>query len=325
MVRDLGKDDFPDDLEGTNLTGETLASGTIHTYNKRLTAFFETLFFEFGISLPDGEVPNEQTTARYVDWLFKEGRSVSTARVTLAALSRHAQDLGKPDPTKGKASNLLKEFARKRRNQPPRTAKAIGWTDAHKMAQAAAETGTKAGLRDAAIIALASDCLLRVSEIAVIKVGDLIFNQTGTGILLIRHSKTDQFGTGSEVFITARTVDRLNDWMKAVDIETHLTSYLFRRRPNDPKVSPGNRPLSHEGISHIIKHRARQAGIKGRVTPHSFRRGSARSLARRGCSPFLIAEAGRWKSMDTVLKYVRGDTAGRGAVAQYKGKWQPPV
>ena len=57
-----------------------------------------------------------------------------------------------------------------------------------------AESDTKnplAGLRDSAIIRLMSDCLLRVSEVAAVNVGDLKDNT-----LTIRQSKTDQMGEG---------------------------------------------------------------------------------------------------------------------------------
>ena len=51
-----------------------------------------------------------------------------------------------------------------------------------------------AGLRDAALIAVASDALLRVSELAELEVGDIDF---GTGTVTVRKSKTDQEGEGA--------------------------------------------------------------------------------------------------------------------------------
>ena len=52
-------------------------------------------------------------------------------------------------------------------------------------------------LRDAALIAVMSDGLLRVSELADLLVDDLAFEPDGDGRLTIRRSKTDQEGTGA--------------------------------------------------------------------------------------------------------------------------------
>ena len=59
----------------------------------------------------------------------------------------------------------------------------------------AEKAGDLAGVRDAAIVAVASDALLRVSEVAALDVSDVnLAEQT----VLIRRSKTDQEGTGDD-------------------------------------------------------------------------------------------------------------------------------
>ena len=309
-----------------NLTGQPLADKTMQTYREALDGMLEAFRFELGIDIAEGEIPSREAVGIYLNWLFHEGRPVSAARLALAALRRLAKDEGLPDPTTGKPRDLLKEFARRRRNEPERTAVAIEWEEADKMAEAAAASGTPAGLRDAALIALASTCLLRVSELAAVQVGDLNFPSPGTeGTLTIRYSKTDQAGKGSEVYFNPETGQRLKDWMKAAGIDKVPYSWLFRRIPNRAKASLKNRPLTHTAIQKIIKARAKAAGIQGRVSCHSFRRGSALSLAKRNVSIFLIMEAGRWKSPEIVFRYVRGQAAFEGAVAKYKGKGPPPA
>ncbi len=49
-------------------------------------------------------------------------------------------------------------------------------------------------MRDAAILAVASDALLRVGEVAALQVDDIAFEADGSGIVTIRSSKTDQEG-----------------------------------------------------------------------------------------------------------------------------------
>ena len=62
----------------------------------------------------------------------------------------------------------------------------VRWEQADRAAAMAEQPGNMAGLRDAAIVAVASDALLRVSEVAALDVSDVnLAEQT----VLIRHSK----------------------------------------------------------------------------------------------------------------------------------------
>ena len=65
---------------------------------------------------------------------------------------------------------------------------------------------TIAGLRDAVLIRLMSDCLLRISEAVAVNVGDL-----HKSTLRITSSKTDQEGRGEVLYIggpTLKLIDR---------------------------------------------------------------------------------------------------------------------
>ena len=77
-------------------------------------------------------------------------------------------------------------------------------------AVAANDSGSVAGLRDAALLAVASDGLLRVSEIAALDVGDVQAEADGSGRLLVGESKTDQEGQGAVLYLGALTVQRVN-------------------------------------------------------------------------------------------------------------------
>ena len=67
-----------------------------------------------------------------------------------------------------------------------------------------------AGLRDAAIVAMASDALLRVSEVAALDVPDVDLAEP---TVLIRRSKTDQEGKGTVQYLGKRTTERIQAWL----------------------------------------------------------------------------------------------------------------
>ena len=56
------------------------------------------------------------------------------------------------------------------------------------------------GLRDGAIIAVASDAMLRVSELSALNVGDIATDGSGTATVTVRHSKTDQDADGAVLY-----------------------------------------------------------------------------------------------------------------------------
>ena len=93
-------------------------------------------------------------------------------------------------------------------------------------ALAANDGGSVAGLRDAALLAVASDGLLRVSEVAALDIGDVQAEPDGSGRLVVGESKTDQEGQGVVLYLGALTVQRVNAWLAAAG---HQDGPLFRR------------------------------------------------------------------------------------------------
>ena len=74
----------------------------------------------------------------------------------------------------------------------------------------AEQLGNMVGLRDAAIVGVASDALLSVSEVAALDVSDInLAEQT----VLIRHSKTDQRSKGTVQFLGKPTTERIQAWL----------------------------------------------------------------------------------------------------------------
>lgn len=65
-------------------------------------------------------------------------------------------------------------------------------------ASAPEAAGDLAGTRDAAIVGVASHCLMRVSEVSDLALADVSFRPDGTALATIRRSKTHQYAEGSE-------------------------------------------------------------------------------------------------------------------------------
>ena len=64
--------------------------------------------------------------------------------------------------------------------------------------------------------AVASDALLRVSELVGLEVGDVDFT---TGTVTVRKSKTDQEAEGAVLYLGKPTLKRVQRWLEASGIE----------------------------------------------------------------------------------------------------------
>ena len=88
----------------------------------------------------------------------------------------------------------------------------VRWEQADRAAELAEQSESLKGLRDAAILAVANDALLRVCEVEALDVSDVDLEaQT----VLIRHSKTDPEGRGAVQYLGRPTVARVSAWLRA--------------------------------------------------------------------------------------------------------------
>ena len=191
--------------------------------------------------------------------------------------------------------------------------KGLPWSAADTVAAVAANggRGSVAGLRDAALVALASDCLLRVSEAVAVQVADLAAEPDGSGRLTVRRSKSDQEGRGAVLYVGEATMRRIAAWRGAAGLDD---GPLFRRIRRGDRVEAS--AITDRAARSIIQARAADAGIEGRVSGHSLRIGAAQSLAAAGAGPVELQQAGRWDSPSMPAHYARSQLAARGAVAR---------
>lgn len=198
------------------------------------------------------------------------------------------------------------------------------------------------GLRDAALISLAYDAGLRVSELVAIEVEDLSRLGDGTGRLRIRRSKTDQEGEGALAWLSAETMQRVKDWLDASSTEAGVA---FRRintlsqrgkaeLAREVRHYVGHRPLTRQGVVSILRKRALDAidqdyvelapgeevdTVKS-ISAHSFRVGLTQDLFAAGEDGAGIALALRWSSPTTALRYARELAVGSNAAARVLGR-----
>lgn len=313
-----------------------------------------------GLSLP-------ATEARIVAYIEDcEARRLKPATVgrRLASLAVVHGLLGAPNPTRGGvARDAMRGLRRRvgaaqRQAGPLRYGEGIGSEPAKGFtlsALLAACSGTLPGLRDAALLSLAYDTGLRVSELVRVNAEHIESGEDGSAVLTVPMSKTDQEGQGAYAWLSPDTMRRVRAWVMGAGI---VSGPLFRRIgvirtrareavvPADPPAPPGlrwrlpagqaprggTRPvlatttyivgddaLTPAGVRLIIKRTARRAAdehlvnlfgadldtVIAALSTHSLRVGLTQDLFASGEDAGPIAQALRWTSTATALRYGR--------------------
>lgn len=291
------------------LQAKAVAERTLDIYGGELRRLDEWLD---GAPLTDGSL------TLYLCTLHGEGKSASTIGTVVAAAKFRAKNEELPCPVGAQATKIASGIRREAATRGgQRQADAIGWDQAERMARTAERTGEGSGLRDAAMIAVGSDAMLRVSEVAALNVEDVSFCGDGHAEVTVRRSKTDQEGVGSVLFCGPPTAERLKRWMGAAGT---ARGAMFRPVLKNGVVQEAR--LSARSLQNIVKRCAAEAGVLGRITWHSLRIGSAQELVARGAGLVELQHAGRWQSPAMPARYVRGQLAAEGAMARLRyGRW----
>lgn len=255
-----------------------------------------------------GRTLSDALLANYLTVLHEDGKSPSTIGQVVAAVKwqlKHQtqQQLNLP-VTNATLAGIRREGKDRGRGQVD----GMTWQDVDRVCIYAETQGTLAGLRDAAMIRLMSDCLLRISEVVAVEVEDI---QGKT--LTVGHSKTDPEGRGANLYICDSTRGVLKRYRKMGDISGGA---LFRRIRRGGHIH--NERLTAHSARRIIKKRSADAGVEGFISGHSLRVGSAVSLAQAGATVVDMQVAGRWKSAQMPAHYAKAELAERGAIARFK-------
>ena len=258
-------------------------------------------------------VVDDGSIADYLAHLQESGKAVATARIALAAIRFRARRDDKVRRDGALTAKVLAGYGRAGTNSGRGQVVGVTWEQADAMSALAARGGRLWGLRDAALIAVMSDGLLRISEAASVDVADVNPSQDGVGTLLVAASKTDPQGVGTVLHLRAVTLRRVSAWKEAAGIHS---GPLFRRIRKGGRVEAT--ALTAKSIREIVQRWAKAAGVAGRVSGHSLRVGAAQSLVSAGATLPELQQAGRWLSPTLPAHYARGQLAGRGAVARLR-------
>ena len=241
------------------------------------------------------------------------GKSVSTVRNYLWAVSRLHLAAGLDDPTKAEAVRLAVKRMTRTNGTRAKQAAPLNRPLIDSMIEAAGDD--LIGLRDKALLATAYDTLCRRSEIVALDVDDLAFTDDGTGTVLIRRSKTDQAGEGQVRFLAHDTTEHLKAWIEAAKIEDGA---LFRAVHKGGAV---NGRLHANDVSRIFKRRAKAAGVDpAEISGHSSRVGAAQDLVAADLGVAEVMQAGGWKTPTMVARYTEHLQARRGAMSKLAAK-----
>ena len=287
-----------------HLIKASLSENTLKAYQRALQSLTTWL---------SGQTLTDALLANYITTLHDFGKSPATIGQLIAAvkwqLKHQFAEQSHFPITQATLAGIRREGKDRGRGQVD----GLIWQDVERVCILAETEGTLAGLRDAALIRLMSDCLLRISEVVAIDVSDL---QEKT--LTVQASKTDQEGAGETLYVCGATRKVLKHYQERAEIDSGA---MFRH------IRRGDHIQSYRLHPHsarcIIQKRAANAGVEGFISGHSLRVGSAVSLAQAGATIVDMQVAGRWKSSQMPAHYAKAELAERGAIARFKdGKSQ---
>ena len=255
----------------------------------------------------DGRMLNDAVLAEYIRFLHTEGKSPATINLLLSAVKWMAEYHGIANVagaiTKCAWSNIRGEDRPRRQRRPD----GLTWGEVERVCTVAESSETVAGLRDAAMISLMSDCLLRISEAVAVDVKDI----GEEGLQIHRGDRSDI------LYICEWTRQLIKHYRRKSGI---ASGALFRRIRFQNHVTEDR--LGVKGAREAIRRRAAEAGVEGCISGHSLRLGSAVSLVEAGATVSEVQQAGRWQGPTMPARYVREMPAEQSPVKRYKDKNQ---
>ena len=282
-----------------HLVSRSKAANTLRAYRSDWRDFNDWCRHAGREPLPAGP----ETVALYVASLA-EGLKVSTIRRRLAAISKAHQYEGLPTPTThGIVADVMdgirREIGYLQKGKSPLL------TDDIK-ALVDVQDGSISGIRNRAILLIGFAGCMRRSEIVGLDIEDCAFVDEGV-ILLLKRSKTDQYGEGFRKALPFGSateycpVQALRRWLDGMGEQT---GPVFRRVSRGQSIQDGR--LTAQSVALIVKAAARSAGLDPRrYSRHSLRSGFATQAAVSGVEERAIMEQGAWKSPLMARRYIR--------------------
>ena len=256
----------------------------------------------------EGRALTDAVMAEYIRFLYAQGKSPATINLVVSAVKWMAEYRGVGNVVGDSTARTMSEIRGEGKERARRQVDGLTWDEVERVCAAAESSDTAAGTRDAAMISLMSDCLLRISEAVAVDVEDI----KAEG-LQVRGKKVDAEKRGEFLYICESTRRSIERYRRRAGI---ASGALFRRIRFQNHVTENR--LGVKGARAAIQRRAAEAGVTGLISGHSLRVGSAVSLADAGASVKEVQRAGRWQNPTMPARYVREAPTERSPVERYK-------
>lgn len=264
----------------------------------------------------------------YLSYLQSIGRASSTIGTHQSLITMLHRNAGLvPPSTSPLVSRAVKKINRVAVVSGERTGQAVPFrlSDLQKVEAAWADNQSLRNLRDLAFLHVAYSTLMRISEVARFRVGDVMRAEDGRIILEGSWTKTI-LDTGSLVkALGAKSSAVLTKWIVASGLVNEPDAFLFAPVHRSGKVMVvTDAPMSTPALKTIFTRAWEAAGHTNTMKPnknryrrwsgHSARVGAAQDLARKGYSVPQIMQEGTWKKPETLMRYIRYVEAHKGAM-----------
>ena len=257
----------------------------------------------------EGRALTDAVLAEYIKFLHAQGKSPATINLVVSAVKWMAEYRGADTEVGDITARTMSEIRGEGKERALRQVDGLTWDEVERVCAAAESSDTAAGMRDAAMISLMSDCLLRISEAVAVNVQDV--QDEG---LQVRGKKAGE-GRLDLLYICESTRRLIQRYRRRAGI---ASGAQFRRIRFQNHVTEDR--LGVKGAREAIQRRAAEAGVEGLISGHSLRVGSALSLAEAGASVREVQRAGRWRDPAMPARYVREAPEEQSPVERYKDR-----
>ena len=252
----------------------------------------------------------------YLIWMKDvKGNSINTVRSRLSMLNMLMKVSGLPGVSMESVVSLgMKKLNRTAATNGERVGQAVPFhlADLQVAERLYKQLGTLTAMRNRAFLYVAYNTMLRMSEIARLRVRDVQIKGDSV-TLFIAYTKTNTL-TETIKQLSKKTVNALFEWLQLSGLEHHPDAMIFSQVFKNGKARIAEKPLSNVAIEKIYKDtwllmgREDEPANKGRYcqwSGHSCRVGATQDLSMSGATlPQIMAEGG-WKNTETAMRYMR--------------------
>ena len=224
-------------------------------------------------------------------------KAATTVRRYAVSIGKIHRLLNLDDPTKFEVVRLAVRRAQRSAVTPQR--QSLGLTRDDVNAIVALRHRSIRHLRDAAMISVGFDGLMRRSEIVALRVSDVDWSDGEAARIVVRRGKTDQLVRGRVVWLTPTSAQVLSEWMETCGGGRFLFGPVYGGAVIDRSLNPVS-------VQRAIKRCLQEIGrCEYRCyTGHALRVGAAQELLKLGRDTAGIMRAGGWKSVSTLARYL---------------------